>query len=114
MTYSTYTCTDGQFKIHRTGCRETRTPLFRFHNEWHYEKFDTVREAVNGILDEEIVEMGYGIDHIDVLPCCKATVADDIFRDRKDVFGPTLPDVWPEHQHPENDAPDVAMESQLD
>ena len=81
MTYSTYTCTDGQFKVHRTGCRETRTLKFRFHNEWHHEKFNTVREAVNGILDEETVDMGYGVEDVDVMPCCRGVKAD--FQDRE-------------------------------
>lgn len=79
MTFTTYNRTDGMFAIHRTGCADTRRPQFEFENT-NIGTYNTVREAVNGILDDDIIEMGYGVESVDALPCCKAAAAD--FADR--------------------------------
>ena len=81
MAYTTYLGDDGRFKIHRTGCTATAGCYVEGIQHVYPETYDTVREAINGILSEEVVRIGSGIDHVDDAPCCHATNAD--FQDRE-------------------------------
>ena len=74
---ATYAHDDGQFHLHREGCQNTKSREFWLHTEGRdIGIYDSVLEAVEGVLDEEMQEMGYGLEHLEVALCCKAKSAD--------------------------------------
>jgi hypothetical protein len=74
---ATFNHADGMFHLHREGCSHTKTADFKWLTEGRdIGIYDSVLEAVEGILDEEIQEMGYGLESLEVAACCKAKAAD--------------------------------------
>ena len=72
-----YPQTDGQWHLHREGCRHTKTADFQSRaGRVCLGIYDTVLEAVEGFLDEEMQEQGWGVAHLEVAACCKAKAAD--------------------------------------
>jgi hypothetical protein len=74
MAYTTYLGSDGIFKIHRTGCTATDGCYVESVQHVYHETYDTMREAVYGILDAVCAENSTA--GIDASPCCNATDAD--------------------------------------
>ena len=74
---ATYAHDDGQFHLHREGCQNTKSREFWLHTEGRdIGIYDSVLEAVEGFLDEEMQEQGWGLAHLEVAACCKAKAAD--------------------------------------
>lgn len=62
------------FAIHAAGCKDIERTERRL-NDGHVQDHEgTLESAVKAILDPEMVEMGYGEESIDILPCALKAV----------------------------------------
>jgi hypothetical protein len=72
MTYTAYSVQAGNdpLTVHRTGCAHTRRPEARTYWE-RVGEYRSVADAVAALLDDEMIEMGFGLESVRVFPCCK-------------------------------------------
>ncbi len=64
--------TDNAFGLHAATCAQGIKKDVR-ENAGHVTSIDaqSVEEALDIVIDSEMIEMGYTHDHVDVHPCCK-------------------------------------------
>jgi len=60
---------DCPFAIHRAGCRDIAQREVPYHGSVQVGRAATVQAAIDLILDEEIVAMGWTADDIRIFPC---------------------------------------------
>ena len=62
---------NGPFALHRTGCRDIERREKPEFAAQKIDEYETVAEALNDIIDAEMIEMGYTHDDVQVYPCTK-------------------------------------------
>jgi len=71
MKLSVALMTDGRWHIHRTSCQDMKRIKSQREAVSIARINGTVDEAVAWTLDDEMKEMGYGMESIHILPCTK-------------------------------------------
>ena len=77
MKYTLVTTDQGNWQIHRFGCKDVdRIRRQRRANQiWHTDKFETPEALVADELKDELADMGYTEDYFRIMPCCRSAGA---------------------------------------